>query len=135
MDLPYRIVTYNGKPTDFTVYALNRGMNTGKPSSRPFRNCFAIICKDRTTQERIYALLMVLLKARAFEMYLTGSVIPFIHLRDFKDVLLQQRGMIDDTGARMMDVVLAMVSRIDVLEKSVVTSKDLLTAYARSIMK
>ena len=136
-NLPFRVETYTGKPYHNlnVVYALNKGMNTGKPSFAPFVNCFAIVCPCKDVADRIFATLTLLLKARAFEIYLNGSVIPFIHIKDFKTVLSNNsQFIINDDTAKDLQKILLLIQHQKALEAQTKKTSQLITAYARTMI-
>lgn len=87
-----KILTYNPKnqKSDFEIYVLCKGLNSGKPLDNPCANCFVISCKN--TQEMYYlrSLLFGMWKAKAFHPHLIGSVIPFIRIADFRNLISEQ---------------------------------------------
>lgn len=68
-------------------FILNRGLNSGKPLDKPCPNCFVCICNSDEQKTQIYWLLFGLWQGKNFHPYLVGSVIPFIHINDVKNVL------------------------------------------------
>jgi hypothetical protein len=68
-------------------FALSHGINSGKPAREPWRNSFLIQCNSFEECEYWYWLCWGLHKSKRFERELTGSVIEFIRLSDFKKVL------------------------------------------------
>ena len=72
------------------VFALSKGLNTGKPLKNPGPNCFVIHCLNWKQKELYQSILYAAWKTKAFEYHLCGSVIPFIHIDNFKKVLHQK---------------------------------------------
>lgn len=70
-------------------YILNKGLNSGKPLTSACPNCFIIIVDTYELKEDLYWLCYGLWQAKAYYMYLRGSVIPFIIISEFKKVLFQ----------------------------------------------
>lgn len=87
-----KIFTYNPKnqKSDFEFYALSKGLNSGKPLGIPCPNCFVISCRNTEELDVYRSLLFGLWKAKAFHQLLVGSVIPFIRINDFKNLILEQ---------------------------------------------
>lgn len=87
-----KISTYNPKnqKSNFELYALCKGLNSGKPLEQPCSNCFVIQCKNQQELDMYRNLLFGLWKAKAFHPYLIGSVIPFIRINEFKTLLAEQ---------------------------------------------
>ncbi len=71
---------------EFSFFILNKGMNSGKPLTKPCANCFTAYCSNENEKEFYYWLCWGLWQAKAFEHFLTGSVIMFIR----KDELLHE---------------------------------------------
>ena len=68
-------------------YILCKGQNSGKPLKAPCPNCFKVIAKNETDLEVLFWLSFALWKGRKFEIYLTGSVIPFLRVTDFRKII------------------------------------------------
>ncbi len=71
-----------------TFYLLSKGNNAGKPLHQPCPNCFACICESEEEAKFYYWLAYGMWQAREFEVYITGSVIPFITVRELRKALL-----------------------------------------------
>ena len=73
-----KIYTFNPKNqiNEFDVFALCKGLNSGKPLEKPCPNSFVIACKNQAEKD--------------FYPFHTGSVIPFIRISDFKEVVKEQ---------------------------------------------
>ena len=87
-----KIYTYSSKnqKSDFEFYALSKGLNSGKPLDTPCPNCFVISCRNAGERDYFRSLLFGLWKAKAFHPFLVGSVIPFIRIGDFRNVVSEQ---------------------------------------------
>lgn len=87
-----KIYTYSPKiqKSDFEFYALSKGLNSGKPLDTPCPNCFVIPCRNAEEKEHYRSLLFGLWKSKAFHPFLVGSVIPFIRIGDFRNVVFEQ---------------------------------------------
>jgi len=73
--------TYYTKPHFFL---LNKGMNSGKPQDQPFTNSFVIILEKQEDYDTVFWTAYALFKAKYWQYFLCGSVIPFLRLNDFK---------------------------------------------------
>lgn len=83
-----QIKTYKGKHIyQPHFFILNKGNNCGKPLSAACANCF--VCLLNTTEEKefYYWLCFALWQTSQFSPFLSGSLIPFIHLKNVKDVI------------------------------------------------
>ncbi|QTV04780.1 DUF6943 family protein [Faecalibacter bovis] len=72
------------------LFALSKGLNVGKPLEEPCPNCFVIRCTNWKQKETYKAILYAAWKTNAFDNYLYGSVIPFIRIQDFKNVVTEK---------------------------------------------
>ena len=77
----HRKDTYYTKPH---LLILNKGLNSGKPQKEPFTNSFVIIFQQEEDCENFYFIAFSLWQTKFWHHYLTGSVIPFLRLPDFK---------------------------------------------------
>ena len=74
--------------TQFCV--LSKGLNSGKPLEKPCQNCFIITANNPEKKEFLFWLCWGLWQSNKFHYLLTGSVIPFIRLHDFKAFIKEQ---------------------------------------------
>ncbi len=65
-------------------FILNKGMNSGKPQKAPFTNSFVAIFENQVDLENAYFIAYSLYQSRFWHRFLTGSVIPFLRIQDFK---------------------------------------------------
>jgi hypothetical protein len=77
-----KIYTFNPKNqvNEFDVFALCKGLNSGKPLEKPCPNSFVLACKNQAEKDFYTTLLFGLWKVKHFYQFLTGSVIPFIRI-------------------------------------------------------
>jgi hypothetical protein len=68
-------------------FVLCKGMNSGKPLNLRCPNSFCVICSSDEEKEKLYWISFALWRSKAFHPYLSGSVIPFIHINDFKQLV------------------------------------------------
>ncbi len=82
----YLIKTYtpNSTYSIHTFYVLNKGLNAGKPSQKPYVNSFAVVCTDKKQHDFMYALFIILWKGKRFFYDLQGTAIPFITIGNIK---------------------------------------------------
>jgi hypothetical protein len=81
------IVKTHRKYTSYSkphLFILNKGMNSGKPQKEPFTNSFVIIFQQEEDCDNFYFIAFSLWQTKFWHQYLTGSVIPFLRLPDFK---------------------------------------------------
>lgn len=80
----YKICTYNGQKSA-SFYIQSKGNYAGRPLRKPIPNCFAVYSENPFAFEIVYCLF----KAKTFEYYIIGSVIPFIRIGEVKKILNQ----------------------------------------------
>ena len=68
-------------------FILSKGMNAGKPLEKPCPNCFVLFAKNEEEKNLYFWLCFGLWQANLFHPFITGSVIPFIRLEDFNQVI------------------------------------------------
>jgi hypothetical protein len=68
-------------------HILCKGKNSGKPLSEPCPNCFVLTAKSEEEKQFFYSLCFGLWKAKSYEYFLKGSVIPFITIGDCKQAI------------------------------------------------
>ncbi len=72
------------------IFILNKGMNSGKPLTTPCPNSFVILFNTYTDREEYYWLAYSLWQAKFWHPHLTGSVIPFLRLPEFRKEFIKQ---------------------------------------------
>ena len=83
-----QIKTYNGKteePKDNEVifYIQSHGLNAGRPLREPKPNCW----ECRTKRSADFEILYIVFESRILENFIRGSVIPFIALNEYKNII------------------------------------------------
>jgi len=71
-------------------FVLNKGLNSGKPLMVACPNCFIVQTESEEFKEELYWLTFALWKTKAFHQYLIGSVIPFIRIGSYKDLITEK---------------------------------------------
>ena len=130
-----KIHTFNPKnqTSDFDVYILCKGLNSGKPLEKPCPNCFVIACKNSDDMDFYKTLSFGLWKAKHFHQFLTGSVIPFIRISDFKSTIKAQAEAVSkDKYAFVQDV--HKVKLIERKEKQMYETLALLADVKKAMM-
>lgn len=74
--------------SDYRIFILNKGLNSGKPQKEPFANSFVIIVQNQDDLETVYWLAYSLWKSKYWHNLLCGSVIPFLRIREFKKMFI-----------------------------------------------
>ena len=87
-----KIQTFNPKnqTTDFDLFILCKGLNSGKPLEKSCPNCFVISYKNLDEMDFYKTLAFGLWKAKHFHQFLLGSVIPFLRIDDFRSTIKAQ---------------------------------------------
>lgn len=86
-------------------FALNKGMNSGKPLLQPCPNCFKIEAENEELKETLYWVSFALWKAKAFHPYLIGSVIPFIRIGDYKQLITDKMEVVKANKSEFISAV------------------------------
>lgn len=130
-----KVQQYNSKKhyPAFTVFALCKGLNSGKPLEKPSPNCFAILCQDEKQKEFYKSLLYGLWISKAFHQILVGSVIEFIRINDFKKLVAESA---DRLRLRQTDFEddLKKIRSYEELEKQYLIQAALLSDLKRAII-
>jgi hypothetical protein len=82
------IKVFNGtisepEPNQTIFYIQSVGNNAGRPLLKPIANCWEI----KTYRNVDYEILYLIFESRILEPFIGGSVIPFITLRDYKNII------------------------------------------------
>ena len=86
----FQTFSVKNQSTQFEFYILCKGLNSGKPLETPCPNSFVCICKNQDEKDFYFWLLFGLWKAKHVHQLLTGSVIPFIRIDEFKKEVATQ---------------------------------------------
>lgn len=83
-----QIKTYNGKTeepqeNETVFYIQSHGLNAGRPLREPKPNCW----ECRTKRSADFEILYIVFESRILENFIRGSVIPFIALTDYKNII------------------------------------------------
>ncbi len=70
-------------------FILNKGMNSGKPLKASCPNCFVCLLENPDKVDQVYWIAYALWKSRQLEMFLRGSVIPFITIGEYRKHFLR----------------------------------------------
>ena len=82
--MDYRVITYpNQSNLTPSFFIQMKGNHSGRPLRLPIKNCVAVYSEIPLLFEMVY----LLFKGRKFEMYIGGSVVPFIRIDDLKSVI------------------------------------------------
>ena len=86
-------------------YALNKGMNSSKPLLLPCPNCFKIEAENEDFKETLYWVSFSLWRSKAFHSFLIGSVIPFIRINDYRQLVSEKAKVVSANPSEFAEVV------------------------------
>ena len=86
-------------------WVLCKGTNSGKPLSLPCPNSFRIETDTEERKEKIYWTSFSLWRAKAFHPYLIGSVIPFIRIGDYRQLICEKMEVVEQNPAEFAETV------------------------------
>jgi len=110
-------------------------MNSGKPLLSPCPNCFKIEAENEEFKELLYWVTFALWKSKAFYPYLMGSVIPFIRLGVYKQIVCEKLEIVKANSAEFTNTI-EKLRFIEIKEKQLNENlkliQDLKVAYVYS---
>jgi hypothetical protein len=86
-------------------WVLCKGMNSGKPLSTPCPNSFKIEAENEEFKETLYWVSFALWRTKAFHPHLIGSVIPFIRIGDYKQLISEKLEVVKLNPAEFAETV------------------------------
>jgi CMP-2-keto-3-deoxyoctulosonic acid synthetase len=86
-------------------FVLNKGMNSGKPLINQCPNCFKIEAENENIKEVLYWITYALWRSNAFHPFLIGSVIPFIRINDYKQLIINKMEVVNANTAEFTEMV------------------------------
>ena len=86
-------------------WVLCKGMNSGKPLSMPCPNSFRVETETEEMKESLYWVSFSLWRAKAFHPYLIGSVIPFIRIGDYKNLVSEKLEVVKASPAEFAETI------------------------------
>ena len=86
-------------------WVLCKGMNSGKPLSLTCHNSFKIEVENEEFKETLYWISFALWQAKAFHPYLIGSVIPFIRIGDYRQLICEKLEVVNQSPAEFAETV------------------------------
>ena len=86
------------------LFILNKGLNSGKPLSSPCPNCFVVLADSETQRNQLFYSSFILWKGRFFYPLLRGSVIPFIIIKETRQLITNAYMMLsNDKGVNIFN--------------------------------
>ena len=95
---------------EFHFFVLCKGNNSGRPSYQPNPNCFVVSAATRAELEHLYWLSFAAWQGRAFYILLRGSVIPFIRICDYQQVMQEIGTRITANNANLPKLIAALTA-------------------------
>jgi hypothetical protein len=123
--------TRNDENTKPHFYALNKGMNSGKPLLLPCPNCFKIEAENEEFKETLYWVSFALWRSKAFHPFLIGTAIPFIRINDFKKVLSDKLEIVTTSPIEFAQVI-EKLKFIELKEKQFMQNLQLMQELKRA---
>ena len=121
-----------GKPHFFV---LNKGLNSGKPLHVSCPNSFIIQTESEEFKEILYWISFALWRTNAFHPLLIGSVIPFIRIGDYKQLINDKLEVVKANPIKFAEII-NQLSFIETKEKQLKENlklvQDLKRAYVYS---
>ena len=117
-------------------FALNKGLNSGKPLLQPCPNCFKIEAENDDFIETLYWVSFALWRSKTFHPFLIGSVIPFIRIGDYKRLISEKLEVVIANPAGFAEII-KQLRFIDLKEKQFLQNlkliQDLKRAYVLQV--
>ncbi len=84
----FTIKDYNGttkerKENETVFFIQSHGFNAGRPLKNPIPNCWEV----RTERSADFEILYIVFESKILDTWFRGSVIPFIALRDYRNII------------------------------------------------
>jgi hypothetical protein len=112
-------------------YVLNKGLNSGKPLLVPCPNCFTIQSENEEFKEVLYWISFALWRTKAFHPYLRGSVIPFICIVDYKQLIVEKIEVVKTNPIKFAETI-KQLSFIEMKEKQLKENLKLIQELKRA---
>lgn len=112
-------------------FILSKGHNAGRPLEKPCPNCFVLLAKSGEEKQKLYWLCFGLWQLGIFKKFLTGSVIPFIRLEDFKTVLKKS---FEETTETELQKSMAAVKQLQRHQENIMRQLDLIKQAKKSLL-
>ena len=131
-----KIQRYNPKETNFSekvFFIQSHGNNAGRPLKKPIPNSW----KVETDKKNAFEICFVVFHSKILNLYIRGSVIPFISLREYRKIILPYMNnelKCDDTFKKL-HIIKQIDNDLDNLEKRKTLYKNLKSALSIEILK
>lgn len=139
MQLP-NIKSYTGGSNNnpLTFFVLCKGENSGKPLTEPCPNCFVVTCATVQDREYWFWLSWGLWRSKSFHIVQRGSVIPFIRICDYLEVITRACRHCADKPEQLSEA-LSLMKQLEQLEKvtlqKLLSIKDMRVAIFHRVLR
>ena len=121
----------NDDPWNFHFFVLNKGLNSGKPLSHACLNCFKVKAVNLEIKKTLYWITFFLWKVKAFHPYLIGSVIPFIRIGIYRQIICKKLEIVMEGPEKFKDA-LKCLQFIEAKEKQFIQNLKLIRELKRA---
>ena len=116
-------------------FVLCKGLNSGKPIAEKCPNSFIILAETEEFKETLYWITFALWRTKAFHPFLMGSVIPFIRIGIYKQLIFEKLEIVKTNPIKFAETI-KQLSFIEMKEKQLKENlkliQDLKRAYIYS---
>jgi hypothetical protein len=112
-------------------FVLSKGLNSGKPLLVPCPNCFIIQSENEEFKEVLYWISFALWRTKAFHPLLIGSVIPFIRIGDYKQLINEKLEVVKANPIKFAETI-KQLSFIEMKEKQLKENLKLIQDLKRA---
>lgn len=128
----YRIACYNPqRPVKATFYIQSKGLHSGRPLDNPIPNCFAVFTDAPFLKSLVYALYT----AKKFDYFIIGSVVPFIRIKEVKDLIDKSLQVFTPDKQQLFKKVELADKMLQEAEKKLKLATQLKQAFAMEVLK
>jgi len=112
-------------------FVLCKGLNSGKPIAEKCPNSFIIQAETDEFKEILYWISFALWRTKAFHPYLRGSVIPFICIGDYKQLIVEKVEVVNANPIKFAETI-KQLSFIEMKEKQLKENLKLIQELKRA---
>ncbi|NOT73393.1 MAG: hypothetical protein HOP08_00595 [Cyclobacteriaceae bacterium] len=113
-------------------FILCKGENAGKPMTTPCPNCFVAEFENEVEKDHAYWVCFGLWQGKIFHRSLVGSVIPFLRVKETKDILINAIARHDCQSPEFRRTIFKL-RQINALEENILRQASLLKQAKISI--
>ncbi len=124
-----KIVCCKKQQADF--YIQSKGLHSGRPLRNAIPNCFAVY--DSKPED--FSLVQALYIGRFFEPLIRGSVIPFVSIREVRQVVNFGLENFKAKNIKKLETIDSIDKQLEVVHQQLKIYKELRTAIAQSVFK